>query len=464
MKAYKKIFIYLLIVLCGFMFIGCTQENNGEDDKHETCVHEYVNGVCTKCNEPCPHLCFEDDVCTSCGMKLQDLCEHEFEDGLCQICGYRCRHEFEDGVCKICDYHCSHDRLKSGICMVCGIDYRTICEHTFNNGVCTHCTYKCPHEGVNCGDTCPVCGCVAEHRMVGGKCTVCGFEEKFTATEIPSLYLDTNCPEKGTVEKVVWQSWDYANERRYENTFFVYLPYGYNPKDDKVYNILYLLHGSGENSAYWLAQLGYKGGVTEKTKVLLDNMHYQHLCEDTIVVTPTSNLNGTANFYKELLNEIMPQAETRYKTYAHLYGKNVSEVKNSDFTSSRGHRAYAGLSRGSMIGWSVLGYELEYFGYFGFYSGGSFGLTQYYNASKATVASSKYDVLYAYHSCGNDGMHDNHVEEYNGLLKASNGRLKEGVNTIFLEKPNFGHTYGAWIIDLYNSLGYAFFKYTPNEE
>ena len=98
MKAYKKIFIYLLIVLCGFMFIGCTQENNGEDDKHETCVHEYVNGVCTKCNEPCPHLCFEDDVCTSCGMKLQDLCEHEFEDGLCQICGYRCRHEFEDGV------------------------------------------------------------------------------------------------------------------------------------------------------------------------------------------------------------------------------------------------------------------------------------------------------------------------------------------------------------------------------
>lgn len=443
----KKLLVILILFL--FVFSSCKE--------NEKCEHVYINGICEKCNKECPHECFEDDVCLVCGLTFQEACHHDFDNGLCNLCGFRCKHNYVDGVCNVCGHECNHSRLDNGICKICGLDYRTVCKHDYQNGVCTICTFKCDHGDTPCGDICDICKAEAGHRLVGGKCTMCDYEEKFTATAIPDLYLG-DCPNKGTVEITVFESYDYAKKINYENTFFAYLPYGYDENDDKEYNILYLLHGSGENAAYWLAQLGYKGGVTEKTKILLDNMHYYNLCEDTIVITPTSNLNGTANFYKELLNQIMPLAETKYKTKAHLYGKDINTVTNEDFIASRDSRAYAGLSRGSMIGWSILAYDLPYFGYFGFYSGGSYGLTQYYNDSKNTVLNSEYDVLYAYHSCGNDAMYNNHLEEYNGLLEASKGRLVEGKNTNFLPKPSFGHTYGAWIIDLYNSLGYAFFK------
>ena len=128
--------------------------------------------------------------------------------------------------------------------------------------------------------------------------------------------------------------------------------------------------------------------------------------------------------------------------------------------SSRENRAYAGLSRGSMIGWSILAYDLPYFGYFGFYSGGSYGLTQYFTDSKSTVANSTYKIKFAYHSCGdNDAMYSNHLSDYTGLLNASKGNIVEGKNTEFLTKKGFGHNYSSWIIDLYNSLGLRFFKY-----
>ena len=59
-------------------------------------------------------------------------------------------------------------------------------------------------------------------------------------------------------------------------------------------------------------------------------------------------------------------------------------------------------------------------------------------------------------------MCKNHIDDYNTILKNCNGKLVDGVNCNFLLKPGFKHNYNAWIIDLYNSLGYAFFKYNDN--
>ena len=472
----KNLIIVVLFLLC-FVLFGCEEEID-----QTTCKHTFENGVCTICKYHCDHTIMEDDICQICGMSLQDFCNHEWEKGVCEICGKKCEHEhvthgvcdtcnmniqnychhtFENGVCTRCEYECLHEVLNGGICKICGIDYRTICQHQYVNGVCKICTYVCDHGDTPCGERCSICGAKADHRFVGGKCTMCGFEMKFVSDKIPDQFLNTNCPQKGRVDKVVFQSYDYANNRAYENTFFVYLPYGYDNNNDD-YNVLYLTHGSGENAAYWLAQLSYKGGYTEQTKVVLDNLHYYKTCEPTIVVTPTENLNGTANFYKELVNNIMPLAETMYRTKAHLYGKNVNEVKLTDFIPSREYRAYAGLSRGSMIGWGVMAYDLEYFGYFGYYSGGSYGLDTQMNALKKRLADSNdpYDIKFAYHSCGDDDhMYANHKYDYQTAINVSNGRLVDGVNCIFLEKPGFQHRYTAWIIDLYNSLGYAFFKY-----
>jgi len=477
----QKYFVCLIIVMLFVFLVSCS--NN--DINQENCEHAFEDGVCMNCHYKCTHPCFDDDVCIVCGVSYQNICDHEFEKGECLNCFYKCphinatcgicdechmniqnncHHTYVNGVCTHCEYECDHSVLTKGICRICGIDYRNLCEHEYVGGVCKICTYQCSHGATYCGELCSICKSTATHRLEGGICTMCGYENHFTTTAIPDEFLNTNCPEKGTVEKVVFESYDYAKNIPYENTFYVYLPYGYDAKSNKEYNVLYLLHGSGENSAYWLAQAGYKGGYTETTKVVLDNLHYYKTCEETIVVTPTENLNGTANFYKELINNIMPQAESRYKTKAHLYGKDIKDIKSEDFIASRDYRAYAGLSLGSMIGWSIMAHDLPYFSYYGYYSGGTWNTFchQYLVTIENNLQdkNNKYDIKYAFHSCGDqDSMYKNHLDDYNEVVAQSNGKLVDEVNCCFLVKPGFAHRYNAWIIDLYNSLGYCFFKY-----
>lgn len=480
----KKVLFVLCLIFSCFVF-SCDKkneepkENNNEitECNHEfidgkcklcgkICEHEFVNGICKICSYECKHENIVDHVCQECGYIEEDPyanCEHKFVDGICTICGYQCPHEhIYDAICLDCDMDfsegCEH-QFENGVCTKCGI----ICHHDFVDSVCTKCGFICTHEGLKCGETCMICYYEYEHQIVEGKCVICGKLFNYV-TEIPSKFLNGNCPEQGTVEKVVFQSYDYNNNRPYENTFFVYLPYGYYDNTEE-YNVFYLTHGSGENAAYWLAQLSYKGGYTEKTKKVLDNLHYYKQCEPTIVVTPTENLNGTANFYRELVENIMPLAETMYRTKAHLYGKNVNEVDKQAFIDSRMYRAYAGLSRGSMIGYGIMAYDMAYFGYYGYYSGGSYGLTQQFNDLVKTLndKSNPYKIYYAYHSCGtNDAMYQNHVDDYKTLLKTTNNKLVEDMNTDFFVKEGFSHNYDAWIVDLYNSLSTRFFKF--NEE
>ena len=428
------------------------------------CTHEFSEGVCTICGFHCSHSTISDGICDNCGFLYYTICEHEWLDGVCNLCGYYCPHtDIYDAICKECDMDfsigCEHEYV-DGVCKKCGF----ICHHNYVDSVCTKCGYHCPHPNLRCGDICKYCGYQSEHEIVEGKCVICGKRFDYV-TEIPSKYLNTNCPQKGTVEKVVFQSYDYNNNRPFENTFFVYLPYGYYDNTDE-YNVFYLTHGSGENAAYWLAQLSYQGGYTEKTKVVLDNMHYYGLCEPTIVVTPTENLNGTASFYKELVENIMPLAETKYRTKAHLYGKDVNSVDKQTFIDSRMYRAYAGLSRGSMIGYSIMAYDMAYFGYYGYYSGGSYGLDKHLADLVKTLndKNNPYKIYYVYHSCGtNDAMYQNHVDDYKTLLRTTNNKLVEYENTEFFVKEGFSHNYNAWIVDLYNSLGSRFFKYNDED-
>ncbi len=54
-------------------------------------------------------------------------------------------HEFENGVCSICGFECEHDFVKAtGICVKCSYE----CEHDFSNmdGKCKICEYECEHQ------------------------------------------------------------------------------------------------------------------------------------------------------------------------------------------------------------------------------------------------------------------------------------------------------------------------------
>lgn len=169
--------------------------------------------------------------------------------------------------------------------------------------------------------------------------------------------------------KALWKSLEYTCrdygaeaasgvETMTEKALYVYLPYGYD--DTKEYNVLYLMHGAGEDERYWLSD----ERMGKSTCAMLDNMFENDTAEHTIFVAastkPTSFCKGMAgiaasdtseygyvyregveNFWQELRNDIIPLVETKYSTYAH------GDVCPENMKSSRDHRGFAGFSMGS---------------------------------------------------------------------------------------------------------------------
>ena len=191
--------------------------------------------------------------------------------------------------------------------------------------------------------------------------------------ELPIEYRNEN-KRQGRIEKLQYKILDLEGDTCTKNVN-VYLPYGYNEVDkNKKYNILYLMHGGGENE-----NLIFGGSnKTTEFKNILDNMIYNGDIEPIIVVTPTFyNLKDklvnkvnenkelefvlpvmeTENFHKELVNNLIPFIETKYNTY-------VKSGKEEDLKDSRSHRAFGGFSMGSVATWNAFINCLDYFKYF----------------------------------------------------------------------------------------------------
>ena len=293
----------------------------------------------------------------------------------------------------------------------------------------------------------------------------------FTAKEVPAQYRGRT-REKGTVEHLYYLTYEYAQDgtplEPARNDCYVYLPYGYTP--EKEYNVLYLLHGSGESAGYWLGQGAYaeqdnfSSGQTENITVeVLDNLIAQGCCEPMIVVTPCvastidAGVNGPVAFRYELRNDLIPLIESRYATYAR------GDLSAESLIASREHSAFAGLSLGSVTGWcSVLYACMDWFGYVGAFSGCNVDVSVIAEVLNAECA--QYPLLYFYNGNGTDDMtHDEHAEGFDALVALCPEVLRKGEdylngdNCVFVDKPGKGHEYNAWIVDLYNALG-VFFK------
>lgn len=154
----------------------------------------------------------------------------------------------------------------------------------------------------------------------------------------------------------------------------VYLPNGYDPSDsDKKYNVLYLMHGGGENEDHIL------GGPNQskELKKILDNMIANGDLEPLIVVTPTfyGGKNDPALFHEELFNDIVPLVEMEYHTYA-------KSASLDDLQASREHRAFGGFSMGAVTTWYTFTEGLDYFKYYMPLSGDSWALGSTAGGSK----------------------------------------------------------------------------------
>lgn len=179
---------------------------------------------------------------------------------------------------------------------------------------------------------------------------------------------------QGTIESLEYKA---PNLKNGEDTkkLNVYLPYGYNPSDkSKKYNVLYLMHGGGENE-----NLLFGGpGQNKELKKILDNMIANGDIEPLIVVTPTfyGGKNDTQYFPEELINQVVPLVEMKYNTY-------LASASKADMKASRDHRAFGGFSMGSVTTWYTFINCLDYVKYYMPLSGDCWVLGQTAGSNKA---------------------------------------------------------------------------------
>lgn len=146
----------------------------------------------------------------------------------------------------------------------------------------------------------------------------------------------------------------------------MYLPYGYD--EAKEYNVVYYMHGGGGTEERPLGTVNAPSGF----KNVIDHAIEDGKMLPAIIVCPTynnTNENGldsnsfslamrlTANYHNELINDLIPAAESRYATYA-------KSVSDADLIASRRHRAFIGYSMGSVATWRAFQNCLDYFYYF----------------------------------------------------------------------------------------------------
>ena len=268
---------------------------------------------------------------------------------------------------------------------------------------------------------------------------------------VPAKFDTGEIPEAGTLEELVYETKAYAtDERPVTKRALVYLPYGYDASTP--YNILYLMHGTGDDENYWLQTHGYN-------KTMLDRMIAQGEIEPLIVVTPTFYVEDdgkdssldilTFSFREELRNDLMPAVETKYSTWAET-------ADDAGFAASRDHRAFAGLSRGAVTtANSVLCGSLDYFSYFGLFS--SFRTTEEH--IRETIQSGEQKDLpirYLYATTGNFDFATPYMVPGYRMLCGLEPRLVEGVNTGFDLFPMRYHSIGHWHLSLYNFLQKVF--------
>ncbi len=179
----------------------------------------------------------------------------------------------------------------------------------------------------------------------------------------PKEYLISSGGSQGRVVRFGYKTKDHFgdDDTVYNKYALVYLPDGYDENDNgKRYNVLYLIHGGACTPEWYLGGEGSQTVVTD----LLDCMIRDRLIEP-LIVCAVSWLNeycedagrNCLNFRYELMNDIMPEFEKRYRTYA----ENTDE---QGFVQSRKHRAFSGYSMGAVVAWNILGYCLDKFAYF----------------------------------------------------------------------------------------------------
>lgn len=150
----------------------------------------------------------------------------------------------------------------------------------------------------------------------------------------------------GTVRTLTYRSGVTGTDR----AAVVWTPPGYETSGD-TYPTLYLVHGGGGDSRYWVSQAW--------GNIILDNLAASGAIVPFVVVMPDANVPGTHDgpsgdtFPRELLDHLVPAVEQCFRV-----------------SGAPGERALAGLSNGGLQTWDVLITRPGAFAYIGDMSSG----------------------------------------------------------------------------------------------
>ena len=145
----------------------------------------------------------------------------------------------------------------------------------------------------------------------------------------------------------------------------VYLPRGYDESNEAC-NVLYLLHAASGSPKNYLDT-----GRATPFQNLLDHMIADSVTRPLIVVAATyyptegftqflplaKQVEVTAAFPRELVEDIIPAVESKYRTYA-------AATDAAGIRASRDHRAIAGFSLGGVTTWYVFLQQMQAFRWF----------------------------------------------------------------------------------------------------
>lgn len=169
--------------------------------------HDYVDGYCMRCWEPCLHADIRvlittseshHFVCNDCGKRVVDY--HTSEKGVCTVCGYHCGECEHPNVTVVFTINTSH-YLE---CVDCG--YRWLEPHTSDTCDCAVCGYAItPHVPVTDAAKYPTC--TEAGLTEGSHCSVCGAvltpQQTIPApghTPVTDAAKASTCTEKGLTE------------------------------------------------------------------------------------------------------------------------------------------------------------------------------------------------------------------------------------------------------------------------